>query len=168
MWLEEDTSTRKHFDSGAEDSWFEPILMKAGSTRTLNLLFDWTRQGITKDWSATVWGEKGSVQITHDRNIPTDHMPSSGLSADGPTPTPPTPTPTPDPTPAPTPTPPTSTPTPDPTPTPPRPTPTPEPTPTPPTPTPPTPTPTPNPSPCTYDFGDKCEAFDQWVDNEEI
>ena len=119
MWLEEDTSTRKHFDSGSEDSWMEPILMKAGSTRTLNLLFDWTREGITKDWSATVWGEKGSVQITHDRNIPTDHMPSSGLSADGPSPTP-------------------------------------------------DPEPTPDPSPCTYDFGEKCEAFDQWVDNEEI
>ena len=95
MWLTEDESTRKYFDSGSEDSWFEPILMEAGSQLTLNLLFDWTREGITKDWSATAWGENGSVEVLHNDNIQTNHMPKSGLAGDEPLP--PSPEPTPDP-----------------------------------------------------------------------
>jgi hypothetical protein len=83
--------------------------MKAGSSRTIEMLFDWTRENVTKDWSLTAWGEKGNVSVTNNANVASDHMPSSGLWEDGrdiptppspsPGPVPPTPTPTPTPEP---------------------------------------------------------------------
>merc|ERR1711874_363294 len=53
--------------------------MEPGTTRTLNLLFDWAREGAVKDWSATAWGENGEVKVKHNDGIQTRHMPSSGL-----------------------------------------------------------------------------------------
>lgn len=53
--------------------------MKAGSTRTIEVLMDWNRENVTKDWSLTAWGEQGGVSVTHNDGIPSDHMPSSGL-----------------------------------------------------------------------------------------
>jgi len=164
MWLTEDSNSLMWFDSGSEDAWFDGIMLGPGETRELNILFDWTRENITKDWSATAWGELGDVKVTHNDNIPTTHMPKSGLAGDEPLPTPqPTPTPEPEPTPSPEPEP---TPSPEPEPTP---SPEPEPTPTPgpdpkPTPTP-TPGPIPPPSDCNVDFGEKSAEFDEWVES---
>jgi len=76
MWLSED-SERKAF--WVEDGWLKPVWMESGETRTLNLLFDWEREGVVKDWSATAWGENGEVKVMHNDGIPTRHMPSSGL-----------------------------------------------------------------------------------------
>jgi hypothetical protein len=170
MWLTEDSDSLMYFDSGSEDAWFDGIMLGPGETRELNILFDWTRENITKDWSATAWGELGDVRVIHNDNIPTTHMPKSGLAGDEPLPTPqpipepePTPSPEPEPTPSPEPEP---TPSPEPEPTP---SPEPEPTPTPgpepePTPTP-TPGPIPPPSDCNVDFGEKSPEFDEWVES---
>ena len=58
--------------------------MLAGSTHTIKVLLDWNRhEEVTKDWSLTAWGEKGAVSVTHDSDIATQHMPSSGLWEDG-------------------------------------------------------------------------------------
>ena len=53
--------------------------MKAGSTRTIEVLMDWQRDNVTKDWSISAWGESGSVSVTSNEGIASDHMPSSGL-----------------------------------------------------------------------------------------
>jgi hypothetical protein len=168
MWLTEDQNSLQYFDSGSEDAWFDPIRLGPNETRELNILFDWTRINITKDWSATAWGELGDVRVTHNDNIPTTHMPKSGLAGDEPLPTPAPPQPTPNP-PQPTPNPPEPEPTPpEPTPVPPRPTPVPPTPPTPPEPTPgPTPGPTPPPNDCNVDFGEKSAEFDEWVENQD-
>ena len=99
MWISEESDSKRYFDSGSEDAWIKPVYMEAGTTRTLNLLFDWTREAITKDWSATAWGEKGEVKVEHNDKIPTNHMPKSGLTGDEPLP--PGPEPKPDPKPDP-------------------------------------------------------------------
>jgi len=77
MWLDEEPENRISFWLG--DGWLKPVWMEPGTTRTLNLLFDWAREGAVKDWSATAWGENGEVKVEHNDGIITQHMPSSGL-----------------------------------------------------------------------------------------
>jgi len=71
MWLTEGDRDRPKAFGGrtAMDCWLEPVWMEAGTTHTLNLHFDWTRKNVTKDWSATAWGENGEVKVEHNDGI---------------------------------------------------------------------------------------------------
>ena len=39
--------------------------VEAGESFEVEVEFNWEREGITKDWTLTVWGEKGAVTVEH-------------------------------------------------------------------------------------------------------
>lgn len=53
--------------------------------------FDFNRQGLTKDWSLTAWGEHNYVKVANSLPMPSFDLPDSGIEA----PEPPVPSPLP-------------------------------------------------------------------------
>ena len=58
---------KKEFTNGA--GWLEVMDLKAGEEVEIIVEFNWTRKGVTKDWSLTAWGEDGDLNVRHSNDI---------------------------------------------------------------------------------------------------
>jgi len=43
----------------------QPIEMNTGDEVNIAVVFDWTRDNVTKDWSVTAWGTNSKPEVTH-------------------------------------------------------------------------------------------------------
>lgn len=59
----------------AGDAWLPKIFVRAGESFEVEIEFNWDREGITKDWSVTAWGEEGNVTVVHNEGLRSDNMP---------------------------------------------------------------------------------------------
>ena len=59
----------------AGDAWLPKLYMSAGESIEVEVEFNWEREGITKDWSITAWGEVGAVTVEHSDGLKSDSLP---------------------------------------------------------------------------------------------
>ena len=59
----------------AGDAWLPKLYLSAGESFEVEVEFNWEREGITKDWSVTAWGESGGVTVVHNDGLPSDSLP---------------------------------------------------------------------------------------------
>merc|ERR1712226_1725768 len=71
---------KSNFNLEYGSGWLNPIEFGPGETKEFEVLLDWTRQGVVKDWSVTAWGEGGEVSVSHQ-----DGTPSASLTGNEPT-----------------------------------------------------------------------------------
>merc|ERR1712226_1149 len=70
---------KSNFNLEYGSGWLNPIEFGPGETKEFEVLLDWTRQGVVKDWSVTAWGEGGEVTVAHQ-----DGTPSASLTGNDP------------------------------------------------------------------------------------
>ena len=73
MLFNNKSRTAMSFEAG--DAWLPKIYVKAGESFEVEVEFNWEREGVTKDWSITAWGEKGAVSVEHSEGIESDALP---------------------------------------------------------------------------------------------
>ena len=59
----------------AGDAWLPKLYVSAGESFEVEVEFNWEREGITKDWSVTAWGESGGVTVVHNDGLLSDSLP---------------------------------------------------------------------------------------------
>jgi hypothetical protein len=73
MLFNNKTRSATGFQSG--DAWLPKLFVRAGESFEVEVEFNWEREGVTKDWSITAWGEDGPVTVEHNDGISTDTLP---------------------------------------------------------------------------------------------
>ena len=61
---------------------YSPFELKAGQRITVEMAFDWSREGIKRDFALTVWSDVEPLKITHHDGLESDHWPLIGTEED--------------------------------------------------------------------------------------
>ena len=73
------TRDRMGWENGT--NWLPSMVVSRGEAVDIAVEFNWEREGLTHDWSVTVWGEVGGVSVTHNDGIASDSLPYVPIGA---------------------------------------------------------------------------------------